>query len=64
MLFTGSSDRRSPMDEFGIDSDALLGLVLHMFLQYLRCHRNDVLALPIFDQVQRLQRADDVFGLN
>ncbi len=53
------------MEALGVDhSGVSLGGDLEVLLDDLGRDRDDVLALPVLDQIERLQRADDVLRLD
>jgi len=54
----------SPVDGVRVDKDALLAHLLHVLFNDLWTDGYDVLALPVFDQVEGLKGRNNVFGLD
>ena len=52
---------RSPLNKFRMNSDFVFQLKFLMLFDDTRSDRDDVLALPIFDEIELLQSVDDVF---
>lgn len=52
------------MDVLGLYANRLLAHLLQVLLDHLGGHGDNVLALPVLDEVKRLQGADDVLGLD
>jgi len=49
---------------FGVNAHRLLGGLLEVLFDDFWCDADDVLALPVFDEIQRLQGTDDVLGFD
>lgn len=52
------------MDLAWLDLYGLLCVLAEMLLDDLGSHRDDVLTLPVLDEIQALQRTHDVFSLD
>jgi len=48
------------MDILWLNLESILGTVFEMFFNDLGSNRDDVLSLPILDQIERLQGADNI----
>jgi hypothetical protein len=61
----GSSRRmRLPVKIFGFDVAGLLGHVLFVVLQHFGSERDDMLTLVVLDEMQSLQRRDNVLSFD
>mmetsp|Transcript_21165 Transcript_21165/g.32937 ORF Transcript_21165/g.32937 Transcript_21165/m.32937 type:complete len:104 (+) Transcript_21165:127-438(+) len=61
LFWRGRTGVRKPMDSVRVDPDLALGHSLRVLLDDFRSNRDDVLSLPIFDEVKLLECADDIF---